>query len=188
MGFIQSVSDPCIYTEAEDMLFIGVYVDEIILAGCSDKKIREDKGALAFKFDIKDMGNYGIKILQDEKSGLVNHPIPIIFKIVKQSVYQLLVPNLSRQPVEMNVLISSFINLPLEVCCTYQSARSDTSLAKFSSNPTKQHWTALKRVMHYLKGTVYCVIINYSKKGSPKCICFSDANWLEILTIEDQPD
>ena len=46
------------YTEAEDMFFIGVYVDEIILAGCSDKKIREVKGALAFKFDIKDMGNY----------------------------------------------------------------------------------------------------------------------------------
>ena len=57
MGFIQLVSDPCIYTEAEDMFFIGVYVDEIILAGYSDKKIREVKGALAFKFDIKDMGN-----------------------------------------------------------------------------------------------------------------------------------
>ena len=52
MGFVQSVSDPCLYTDAEDTFFIGVYVDDIILAGCSDKKIKEVKDALAHRFDI----------------------------------------------------------------------------------------------------------------------------------------
>jgi len=57
MGFTQSVSDPCMYTDAGgDLFFIGVYVDDIILAGCSDKRIKEVKDALAHKFDIKDMG------------------------------------------------------------------------------------------------------------------------------------
>ena len=74
MGFVQSVSDPCLYTDAGgDAFFIGVYVDDIILAGCSDKKIKEVKDVLAHKFDIKDMGKLhyflGTKILQDEKSG-----------------------------------------------------------------------------------------------------------------------
>ena len=57
IGFAQSVSDPCVYIDKEgDMFFIGVYVDDIILAGRSDKKIREGKDALARKFNIKDMG------------------------------------------------------------------------------------------------------------------------------------
>ena len=61
MGFTQSVSDPCIYTDTGgDLFFIGVYVDDIILAGHSDKKIKDVKDALAHKFDIKDMANYTI--------------------------------------------------------------------------------------------------------------------------------
>ena len=48
MGFTQSASNPCIYTDAGgDVFFIGVYVNDIILAGRSDKKIKEVKDALA---------------------------------------------------------------------------------------------------------------------------------------------
>ena len=47
MGFVQSTSDPCLYTDAENAFFIGVYVDDIILAGCSDKRIKEVKDVLA---------------------------------------------------------------------------------------------------------------------------------------------
>ena len=73
MGFTQSASDPCIYKDAGGgAFFIGVYVDDIILAGRNDKRIKEVKDALAMKFDIKDMGKLhyflGIKILQDDKS------------------------------------------------------------------------------------------------------------------------
>ena len=46
-------------------------------------------------------------------------------------------------------------------------------LTKFSSKPTNQHWTALKRVMRYLKGTVNFDIL-YSRKFS---IGYSDADW-----------
>ena len=55
IGFVQSVSDPCVYTDkGGDMFFIGIYVDDIILAGRSDKKIRKVKDALAQKFNIKE--------------------------------------------------------------------------------------------------------------------------------------
>ena len=57
------------------MFLIGVYVDDIILAGKSDNRIKEIKRALAAKFDIKDMGRLhyflGMKILQDEQTGNV---------------------------------------------------------------------------------------------------------------------
>ena len=48
--------------------------------------------------------------------------------------------------------------------------------ARFSSKPTKEHWTALKRVLHYLKGTMKHGIL-YSQKGSGECVGYSDADW-----------
>ena len=76
MSFVQSASDPCIYMDAGGEVFsIGIYVDDILLAGKSDKKIKEVKEALEKKFDIKDMGKLhyflGMKVLQNEKNGTV---------------------------------------------------------------------------------------------------------------------
>ena len=51
-----------------------------------------------------------------------------------------------------------------------------STLTRFSSSPTQQHSTALKRVMHYLKGTTNYGIM-YSKKGSQEGICCSDTDW-----------
>ena len=197
MGFVQSVSDPCLYTDAGgDAFFIGVYVDDIILAGRSDKKIKEVKDVLAHKFDIKDMGKLhyflGTKILQDEKSGniwigqpvytnnllkrfgmqdckAVSTPVDTSTKLVKatsddecidQQLYQSAIGSL----------------LYLSVSTRPDITYAVSTLARFSSNPTKQHWTALKRILRYLKGTVNYGI-NYSKKDSQDCICYSDADW-----------
>ena len=53
---------------------------------------------------------------------------------------------------------------------------SVSTLARFSSQPNNQHWTALKRVLRYLKGTVNYGI-TYTRKNSKECIGYSDADW-----------
>ena len=61
MGFIQSTSDPCIYISLKEETFvIAVYVDDIIPAGKTDKRIKEVKEALAKSFKVKDMGDLPI--------------------------------------------------------------------------------------------------------------------------------
>lgn len=58
MGFIQSTSDPCTHTSSKKETFvIAVFVDDIILAGKTDKRIREVKEALAKCFKVKNMGD-----------------------------------------------------------------------------------------------------------------------------------
>ena len=53
MCFIQSISVPCIYADAEGgKFFIGVYIDDIILPAHRDKRIQDINSALAVKFDI----------------------------------------------------------------------------------------------------------------------------------------
>ena len=51
------------------------YVDDIVLAGKSEKQIAVVKSALAESFDVKDLGelNYflGVKTVQDHKAGTI---------------------------------------------------------------------------------------------------------------------
>ena len=67
---------------------------------------------------------------------------------------------------------------------------SVSTLARFSSQPNNQHWTALKRVLRYLKGTVHYGI-TYTQKSSKECIGYSDADWAGDLNDQrrgDNPD
>ena len=57
MGFFQSKSDPCIYVSGgEDPFYIGVYVDDLILAGNDKAKMKKVKEELSSTVDIKDRG------------------------------------------------------------------------------------------------------------------------------------
>ena len=74
LKFVQTASDPCIYYQKAggDVMYIGVYVDDIILAGRTVKQLEEIKRDLSQEFDIKDLGKLryflGMKVVQDEGS------------------------------------------------------------------------------------------------------------------------
>ena len=76
MGFVQTATDSCVYTySGGEVVYLGVYIDDIIVAAKSDKKLAEVKKELATRFDIKDLGKLhhflGMKIVQDEATGSV---------------------------------------------------------------------------------------------------------------------
>ena len=79
LRFTQMVSDPCIYHQEMEgeMPYIGVYmyVDDIILAGKTERQLQKLKDDLAKRFDIKDLGSLqhflGIKIVQDSTKGFI---------------------------------------------------------------------------------------------------------------------
>ena len=51
-----------------------------------------------------------------------------------------------------------------------------STVARFSSKPSKHHWTAVKHIMRYLKGASKLGLL-YSKDGSDDCFGYSDADW-----------
>jgi hypothetical protein len=66
------------------------------------------------------------------------------------------------------------------MCTRPDIAYAVNSLAQFTSNPGNEHWTAVKRVMRYLKGT-HDYSLTYSSQGekdwSTDVVGYSDADW-----------
>ena len=198
LKFVQTASDPCIYYRRAggDIMYIGVYVDDIILAGGSVTQLEEIKRDLSQEFDIKDLGKLqyflGMKVVQDEGSRSIWIGQPAYAEnLLKKHGMQDSKP--TGTPVDVNAKLQPATNQADPVKQTeYQSAvgslmylavstRPDIAftvniLARFNSNPQKEHWTALKRVLRYLKGTLNHGIL-YKQDGSDKCIGYSDADW-----------
>ena len=62
--------------------------------------------------------------------------------------------------------------------CRYKTRHYFTfsNLARFSAMQTRQHWTALKCVMHYLKDTINFGI-QCCNHNLMQCTGYSDADW-----------
>ena len=197
MGFAQTKSDPCLYISSEgELCIIDVYVDDILLAIKSKKRLEEMKSRLSAEFEVKDLGDLqyllGVSIIQNhtEKSvwiGQLTYTLNVLEKFGLKDA----------KPVATPVCVSSKLSKATEDDelfdkSLYQSAvgslqylstitRPDitfavSNVAKYCSEPTEEHWTAVKRIMRYLKGTHNFGLL-YKKSNSNSCIGFSDSDW-----------
>ncbi|KAK3725314.1 hypothetical protein QZH41_002591 [Actinostola sp. cb2023] len=174
MGFVQTPSDPCIYVSDEDAIpfIIAVYVDDIVLAGPSDEKIAEVKQNISERFEVKDMGELkyflGVQVIQEDgkvwigqptytenilkKFGMenckpVSTPVDPNFKLTKAGADNVPHNQSDYQSVVGSLLYLSSVSRP-------DIAFAVSNVARYSSNPTNEHWAAVKRILRYLKGTV----------------------------------
>ena len=189
MGFVQTPSDPCIYVaEGHDPFIIAVYVDDIILAGTTDVKIAEVKQSIADRFEVKDMGELkfflGVQIIQQSGKiwmGQSTYAENVLKKFGMENAKPVATPADSNSKLVKAEELDSELHNQAE----YQSAvgslmylscatRPDitfavSNVAKFSANPTEEHWTAVKRIFRYLKGTV-SYGLQYSSDASSECV------------------
>ena len=68
------------------------------------------------------------------------------------------------------MLIKGCTNLQLGSCCTSPPGQGQTS------NPTEQHWKAIKHILRSIAGTVNFELM-FTRSGSADSIGFSDADW-----------
>ena len=197
LGFLQSVSDPCVYIAAAgELAVVGMYVDDIVVACKSVEKLKEFKRGLCSKFDVKDLGRLhyflGMKVIQHEVSGdvwigqsayicqvlerfgmqdakSVGTPVDTSTKLVKA--------------VEDDVMFDKGVYQSAVGCLLYLSTgtRPDIAfavgnVARFSANPTTRHWIGVKRILRYLKGTSD-LGLRYSRNGDEDVVGYSDSDW-----------
>ena len=197
IGFIQSENDPCIYTRITggELFVIAVYVDDLIQAGKNEEEIEEVKKEISKKFDAVDMGplHYflGVKVIQSENGsvwiGQPSYIQSVLNKFKMEDCNPVETPADASQKLKKaeekeeladKELYQSAVGSLLYVSTRTRPDISNAigSCARFSSNPTKCHWTAVKRIMRYLKGTFDFGLL-YNTTDAKDLVGYSDADW-----------
>lgn len=181
-GFYRSKYDVCVYFKIdakEIIIFLLLYVDDMLIAARNKSDIDQLKVLLGQHFEMKDLGaakkilgmeiyrnrqagklylsqkSYILKVL--ERFGMSNAkhekvPLAAHFKLSSKQC-----PNSEDESEYMSQIpySSAVGSLMYAMICT----RPDISYAvsvvsRFMANPGKEHWRAVKWILRYLQGTV----------------------------------
>ena len=203
-GFVQSMADHCIYTRLEgaSTVIIALYVDDLIIASNSDEKMKWTKDFLNQRFEMKDLGplSYclGIQIRRDRTNRILwmsqEKYISDVLKRFNMSdcrpVATPLEPGV-RLTKDMGPATQKEMEDMRKV--PYRSAvgslmyamvgtRPDIATAvgvvsRHLENPGQAHWSAVKRIFRYLRGTTGVGICYGTSKNLGVLEGYSDADW-----------
>ncbi|KAJ9562298.1 hypothetical protein OSB04_007458 [Centaurea solstitialis] len=193
-GFLKSHADASLFIYNRDGVtcYFLVYVDDIILTSNNDEFINTFVQRLSSRFSLKDLGSpshfLGVELIPTTHGLFLSqhrhiHDLLTIHKMDGAKVVQ--TPLCSSQvltledgtpkvdPTPYRKLVGSLQYLAF--------TRPDISfavnkLSQFMHQPTQTHWQALKRLLRYLKGTIYHGL--FLRKHSPlELTAFSDSDW-----------
>ena len=199
MGFNQGASDPCLYIslDSEGVTFlVVVYVDDIVLGGKSKTKMNAVKEELSQNFEMKDLGPLhhflGAEIIQDQLTRVIWIGQPSFTEKILRK-FDMYDCKPVGTPVNPDVRLVSgessndSCNQQLYQAVVgsllYRSTKTRpdiayavSSVARFCACPTKEHWTAVKRILRYLKGTSNLGLL-YRDNTPTEITGYSDADW-----------
>jgi phosphoribosyl-AMP cyclohydrolase len=207
LGFVRSRVDHYVYSKqvGNHFIYVVMYVDDMLLVGNNMDVIKEVKSQLSSKFDMKDLSaaNFilGMEIKRDRAnkklwlnqrkyvetilqrfnmhgSKLIKVPIPIG---VKLSVDQC--PKTHEEEEEMSHVL--YANAVVSLMHVMVYTRPDIThavgvLSRYMSKPGKEHWTSVKRVFRYLRGTTKYGLCYQGRPGLDRVVDthrFVDAKW-----------
>ncbi|WKA05324.1 hypothetical protein VitviT2T_023298 [Vitis vinifera] len=179
-GFEQNLGEPCVYKQigGDKVVFLVLYVDDILLIGNDVESLSKAKNWLASQFQMKDLGEasyiLGIQMTRDRKNRLLalSQAAYIDKVLVKFAIENSKKGNLpSRHGVHLSKeqcpktpqdeekmrrvpYASAVGSLMYAMLCT----RPDICFAvgvvsRYQSNPGLDHWVAVKHILKYLRRT-----------------------------------
>ena len=181
LGYNRLNADPCTYFKRfgeNDYIILLLYVDDMLVAGPNKDRVKELKAQLAKEFEMKDLGpankilgmqihrdrnnrkiwvsqkNYFNKILrrfnmQDCKP--ISTPLPVNLKLCSS-----MCPTNEEERKEMSRIpyASAVGSLMFAMICTRPDiAQAVGAVSRYMGNPGSEHWSIVKRVLRYIKGT-----------------------------------
>lgn len=178
--------------EGDEVLIVGVYVDDLLVTGTSLANIKKFKAQMAKEFEMSDLGllSYYLGIEVSQESGYVK---------IKQAAYarSLLVKagleecNAVRYPMEPKIKMHKDENGKAVNPTNFKSlvgglrylvhtrpdiAHSVGIVSRYMERPTVLHMNAVKRILRYIKGTVEFGLIYTKGAGDYLLSGYSDSD------------
>lgn len=202
-GLKRSAADQCIYyrIEGSNVLIVAIYVDDVFIFSNQLEWQNDLKRELSSNFRMKDMGEATsilntIRITRDRKKGTISidqsrYLIELLDRFgmtdcnpvstpvdVNQKISAKLSPSTDDERAQMKNV--PYMNAVGALLYASQISRPDITyavnlLSRYTQNPGKAHWGAVKRVMRYLKGTLNKKIVYY--RNGTELHGYCDADW-----------
>ena len=204
-GFIQNIDEPCVYKKEEQskVVFLVLYVDDILLIGNDVPTLGATKAWLRNNFAMKDLGEasyiLGIKIYRDRSKRVLalsqsTYLDKVLRRFSMQESKKGLLPvrhgiKLSKSqcavtPDELRRMsgipyASAIGSIMYAMICTRPDVSYALSCAsRHQSNPGEAHWTAVKVILKYLRRTKDALLV-YGGRGDEDLVVkgFVDASF-----------
>ncbi|SGZ27979.1 BQ5605_C026g10235 [Microbotryum silenes-dioicae] len=196
VGYKPTVSDLCVYTRrhGNDWHYIALYVDDLLLIGPSDDEIERVLSTLEDMYGIKRLGDaeyvLGIQLKRSDDGSITLSQERYLQDVLEH--FDLALAKPASTPMQKNLLLELDQSTPSDQERTrYLQAigslmyaalgtRPDLAyavsyLARFAKEPGPTHWTAIKHVLRYIRGTVLYGL-RYTPTPGP-LYGYSDSNW-----------
>src|SRR5882757_5280586 len=197
-GFSRCHSDPNIYTKkiGNHLFILVLYVDDLILTRSDPKLITHVKSSLKQNFEMSDLGHLhyflGLQVLQT-KEGIFLSQSKCACDLLRRFHMEDCKP--APSPFQSGVKLSATCTSPGVDATLYRQlvgsllylthSRPGLSfavghVARYMQTPHESHWKAAKRILRYIRGTIWFGI-HYSTRGKPLLVGFTDSYWANDL-------
>lgn len=172
-------------------LIVGVYVDDLIITGGSDRVIADFKRQMRSKFSMSDLGlltyYLGIEVKQTEQGITLCQSTYAARILEKMGMADC---NPTHIPLEARLKLSKSSQAEAVDATQYRSivgslrylvhTRPDLSFAvgyvsRFMEEPTVEHMAAVKHILRYIRGTLN-LGCRYRKSEKPQLLGFCDSD------------
>jgi hypothetical protein len=193
LGFATTYSDSSLFFKhvGPNIVMLLLYVDDIIITGSASATILQVIQALTTEFDITDLGSLhyflGIQITHTSTGLFLSQSKYVEDLLLKSEMvdakpcdtpclpYHRLLKE-DGEPYPNPTVYRSIVGaLQYLTFIRPDIAFSVHQVCQFMQNPMVSHFTAVKRILRYLKGTLH-VGISYTK-GDLQLKAFSDTDW-----------
>ena len=201
--FHPSPADECMYIKTVkqsdgsiSFVILGVYVDDIIPVSNDLKLLACEKRAICDKFDMVDNGEIrfclGLTIKRDRARKIITISQPnyienVLIKFGMENSRPVATPlepgvkfyktTENDALFDVNKYQKAIGSLTYAAICTRPDISAAVSaLSSFMSNPSEVHWTGVKRILRYLRGTSNYGLV-YDGNNVNELVGFSDADW-----------
>jgi histone deacetylase 1/2 len=196
LGFYPSKADTSLflYNKRGIIIYVLIYVDDIIVTSSSPRAITALLQDLNSDFALKDLGDLhfflGIEVKKVDDGLLLTqekYATDLLAKVGMTQCTTCSIPMSSTEKLSLtdgNPLGSTDVTTYRSIVGALQYltlTRPDLSysvnkVCQYLHAPTTTHWTAVKRILRYVQGTVK-LGLTFQKSASSLLSAFSDADW-----------
>jgi hypothetical protein len=193
LGFVETKCDTSLFVfrRGDDMVYLLLYVDDIVLTASSTSLLRRTITSLQKEFSMKDLGELHFLGMQVQRtpSGLFLSQWQYMIDILDRA--GMTECKSCSTPVDLNPKLSSIVGDPVTDPTDFRSLAGTLQYLTFTRpdiayvvqqiclhmhDPREPHLATLKRILRYVRGTLHLGLL-LRPSAQTELVVYSDADW-----------